>query len=350
MSETIIKQINLQFYKLQLRQPIITATQTVRDRSGIIVQAIDEFGNFGLGESSPLAGFEMETIIHTSRSLKRMQKLLIGAAIATVEDITNLLAEHNLPPAAKHGIELALLNLLSSHRQKPLAQLLHADYRKTVLVNALISQVSPAAAAQKARQLCQEGYKCLKVKVGDESDLQRVRAIRETVNKLTNLNIQIRIDANQAWTVTEAIHKLRNFAELGIEYAEQPVKADDLSGMAEVRNNVAIAIAADESVKNMEGLEQVITAKAASIVVLKPMAMGGILSAQKAAKLALQAGLDVVFTTTLDGAIARLGALHLSAMPEITRACGLTAELFTTNDLLTAKTSVIASEISIESV
>jgi o-succinylbenzoate synthase len=350
MSETIIKQINLQFYKLQLRQPIITATQTVRDRSGIIVQVMDGLGNFGLGESSPLVGFEMETIIHTSRSLKRMQKLLIGEAIATIEDINNLLSPHNLPPAAKHGIELALLNLLASHQQKPLAQLLHSNYRETILVNALISQVPPEIAAQKARQLCQEGYKCLKVKVGDEFDLQRVKAIREMSDKVTNQNIQIRIDANQAWTVTEAIQKLKEFADLDIEYAEQPIKADDLSGMAEVRNNVEIAIAADESVKNLEGLEQVIAAKAASIVILKPMAMGGILSTQKAAKVALQAGLDVVFTTTLDGAIARLGALHLSAMPEITRACGLTAELFTTNDLLTAKTSVIAGEISIEGI
>jgi len=190
MSETIIKQINLQFYKLQLCQPIVTATQTVRDRSGIIVQVMDGFGNFGLGESSPLAGFEMETIIHTSRSLKRVQRLLIGEAIATVEDISNLLSPHNLPPAAKHGIELALLNLLASHQQKPLAQLLHSNYRETVLVNALIGQVSPEVAAQKTRQLCQEGYKCLKVKVGDEFDLQRVKAVREMSDKVANQNIQ----------------------------------------------------------------------------------------------------------------------------------------------------------------
>jgi o-succinylbenzoate synthase len=358
MNELIIKQINLQFCKLRLSEPLITANQTIRDRTGIIVQVFDQFNSFGLGESSPLIGFEMETIIHTARTLKRMQKVLIGEAISTIDDILDLLTTHNLPPAAKHGIELALLNLLASHQQKPLAKLLHSSHRPKVSVNALIGQVSPELAVIKTRQFCQEGYKCLKVKVGDSLDLARVQAVRTTADafthqinqthKQTNQRIQIRIDANQAWTVSEAIQKLKVFAGLDIEYVEQPVNADNLNGMAEVQNSVKIAIAADESIKNMEGLEQVIKTKAASIVILKPMALGGILTAQKAAKVALEAGLDVVFTSTLDGAIARLGALHLAAMPEITRACGLAAtELFATDDLLTRRTSMTAGELTI---
>jgi o-succinylbenzoate synthase len=348
MSVTIIKQINLQFYKLQLHQPLVTASGTIEVRTGIIIQVIDQLGNFGLGESSPLIGFGMEAIIHTTRSLKRMQILLIGSVISSLEDIDNLLEPYDLPPAAKHGIELALLNLLASHHQKSLAQLLHPHHRQKIAVNALIGQVSPEIAAQKTQQLCQAGYKCLKVKVGDDLDLQRVQAIRAAANAATNHHICIRIDANQAWTATEAIQKLRTFAELDIEYVEQPVKADDLYGMAEVSKSVGIAIAADESVKNLEGLEQIIKAKAASIVILKPMALGGILTTQKAAKRAIQRGLEVVFTTTLDGAIARLGALHLAAMPEISRACGLgSLGLFTTNDLLSGKISVINGEIRI---
>jgi o-succinylbenzoate synthase len=348
MSVTIIKQINLQFCKLQLHKPLVTASGTIKDRTGIIIQVIDQLGNFGLGESSPLSGFEMEPIIHTAKSLKRLQILLIGSVISSLEDIDNLLEPCDLPPAAKHGIELALLNLLSSHDQISLAQLLHTHYRQKIDVNALIGQVSPEIAAQKTLQLCQAGYKCLKVKVGDDIDLHRVQAIREAANAATNHHICIRIDANQAWTATEAVQKLRTFAEFDIEFVEQPVKADDLYGMAEVSKSGGIAIAADESVKNLEGLEQIIKVKAASIVILKPMALGGILTAQKAAKRAIQAGLEVVFTTTLDGAIARLGALHLAAMPEISRACGLgSSGLFTTNDLLSGKISVINGEIRI---
>jgi len=358
MNKLIIKQINLQFCKLRLLQPLITANQTIRERTGIIVQVFDQFNSFGLGESSPLVGFEMETIIHTARSLKRMQQVLVGEAIATTDDISDLLISHNLPPAAKHGIELALLNLLASHYQRPLAELLHSSHRSKVSVNALIGQVPPDVAAIKTRQFCQEGYKCLKIKVGDPLDLLRVQAIRaiadaftiqkNQTHKPTNQKIQIRIDANQAWTVSEAIQKLKAFAEFDIEYVEQPVNANNFNGMAEVQNSVEMAIAADESIKNMEGLEQVIKTKAASIVILKPMALGGILTAHKAAKVAIEAGLDVVFTTTLDGAIARLGALHLAAMPEITRACGLAStELFATEDLLTRRTLMTAGELII---
>lgn len=362
MSDPIIKQINLQLFKLNFRQPIITSNQSIRSRTGIIIQVIDQFGNVGWGESSPLAGFG-EGIIYTARSLKRIQKLLIGVAIASLADISSILASHNLPPVAKFGIELALLNLLALNHQKSLAQLLHTHYRPSILINGLIGQVSPEVAAQQTQQLCALGYTCLKVKVGDTQDLQRVRAVRSTADAFTRdyRNIKIRIDANQAWTVSEAIQKLKEFTELDIEYVEQPVNADNLTGMAEVCNSVEIAIAADESVRNMDSLLRVIQTQAASIVILKPMALGGILTAKTLAKVAIESGLDVVFTTTLDSAIAQTGALHLAAMPEIKRACGLgstlfTDELFTPEEfsrgnkfkqLLTQESTVVNGEIVI---
>ncbi|AFY75158.1 o-succinylbenzoic acid synthetase [Synechococcus sp. PCC 7502] len=361
MSALIIKQINLEFFKLSLRQPIVTATSTIRERTGIVIEVIDQLHNRGLGESSPMAGFGMEPIIYTARSLKRMQRLLIGKAIASLEDIPNLLSLYNLPPAAKHGIELALLNLWASYHQTNLAKLLHSHQRSEVAVNALIGQVSPELAAQKTQQLCELGYKCFKVKVGDPQDLQRVQAVRRTVDEFSktattseiNTEIKIRIDANQAWTVVEAIAKLNSFSDLDIEYVEQPVSAQNLTEMAEVCRNVSIAIAADESVKNIQVLEQIIAMQAADIVILKPMVLGGILTAQKIAKIAVGAGLDVVFTTTLDGAIAQKGALQLAAMSEVHRACGVApTELFVSydtkiNDLLTSTIPVIGGRITV---
>jgi L-alanine-DL-glutamate epimerase-like enolase superfamily enzyme len=166
---------------------------------------------------------------------------------------------------------------------------------------------------------------------GADGDWQRVAAVRAVVGK----QIQIRLDANQAWSVDEAIARIKQFESLDIEYVEQPVAASDLAGIAKVRRSVGIAIAADESITNINALHQAIAHQAADIAIIKPMAMGGILTARKAAYMALEAGMDVVFTTTIDGAIARLGALHLAAsIPEVTRACGLATGELLESDLL----------------
>ncbi len=344
-----LNHIFLQPYKLHLSQPLKTALGLLSDRSGILVHVVDTEGRVGLGEAAPLDGFGMESLLETRAALNALQVESIGKKISDLDDITTLLANFSHVPAAKHGMELALCNLWAVSQAKSLAQVLNHHSRdslfpaetlrdraasRRVTVNALIGGGSPEEAATRAKVLVQQGYTCIKIKVGTDGadlDRQRVVAVREAIGQ----QIQIRLDANQAWTVDEAIAQIERFEPLDIEYVEQPVAASDLAGMAKVRRSVGIAIAADESITNINALQQAIAIEAADIAIIKPMAMGGILTARKAAYIALEAGMDVVFTTTIDGAIARLGALHLTAsIPEITRACGLaTGELLAT-DLL----------------
>jgi o-succinylbenzoate synthase len=197
--------------------------------------------------------------------------------------------------------------------------------RDQVAVNAVIGAIAPERAVSKAKQYIEQGYHCLKIKVGTkdfEMDLRRVEAVRSQVDA----HIQIRIDANQGWSVTEAIANLKKLEFLQIEYVEQPVAASNLLGMAEVRRSQSIPVAADESVNNLTQLQQVIDTQAADIIILKPMALGGLITAHHAAAIAFKAGLDVVVTTTIDGAIARQGAYDLAAALPIKRACGLATE------------------------
>jgi o-succinylbenzoate synthase len=328
-----IKQVILERHKLSLRQPLETAFGSICDRACIVVQIDDTEGRIGLGETSPLTGFGMEPLIETQIVLDSLQTKLVGVEFASLDEITMFLAEFSQAPAAKHGVELALCNLLAIAEAKSLSQLLNPQSRDRVPVNALIGAVSPAIATDRARTFEMQGYSCIKVKVGTDRadrDWQRVAAIRNSISP----HVQIRLDANQAWSVDEAIAQIRHYEPLGIEYIEQPVAAQDLEGMAKVKRSVGIAIAADEAITSIDTLRKVIEYKAADIAILKPMAMGGILMARRAADIALAASLDVVITTTIDGAIARLGALHLAAsIPQITRACGLATGELLVNDL-----------------
>lgn len=332
MAVVTIQQINFQVFKLHLRQPLVTSSQTWSDRLGIIIQIIDITGRFGLGEATPLPNYE--PLMVTARALKKVRQLLYGRQFDSLREISDLVNSLSLPAAARHGIELSLLNLLAAHHQVKLAQLLHGDhYRSAIAVNGLIGQVAPPQAVQMAASLVNQGYGCVKLKVGDAQDLARVQAVRDHFP-----NLIIRLDANQAWTTTEAIAKLEILQSLDIEYIEQPVST--IPDLALVKNQANVAIAADESIRTLAELQILTAHAAAQIVVLKPMIWGGILPTLAAANLAIAAGLEVVITHTLDGAIARLGALHLAAMPEITRPCGLDANsLFTTQDQLTQQNS-----------
>jgi o-succinylbenzoate synthase len=330
-----VQQISFQPYCLPFRQPFQTALGVWRDRHGFVIEVIDDCGRRGLGEAAPLAGFGMETLAETEVALAGMRELFLGVRLSNLKDLQHLLEEYAHVPAAKHGMELALLDLLAQAQSVPIAQLLNPNFCENVRVNATIGAMSLEATARRTEELITQGYQTLKLKVGVgdfEQDLLRLK----TVRSLANSEIQIRIDVNQAWSVEQAIANLRRLECLNLEYVEQPVIASDLAGMAKVRKSVAIAIAADESVTNLVQLEKIISLQAADLVILKPMAMGGILTTFQAAQIAFEHGLDVVVTTTLDGAIARQGALHLAVALRSTRACILaTACGLATGALLT---------------
>jgi len=321
-----IQSIQYHFYRFAFREPFQTALGILSHREGFVIEIRDRQNRIGLGEAAPLVGFRMESLAETEEVLQGFQRSLINTEIKSLKDIENLLKTYDRTPAAKHGIELALLNLLAQSQELTLAQLLanscNGKVRSQVPVNAVMGAIAPDLAATKAQAYIEQGYRCLKIKAGTQdfkSDWQRVAAVRSHVGN----DIQIRIDANQGWSVAEAIANLKRLEFLHIEYVEQPVAAADLAGMAEVRRSQSIPIAADESVNNLAQLQRVIQTQAADIIILKPMALGGILTAHHAALIALQSGLDVVVTTTIDGAIARQAAFDLAAALPIQRACGL---------------------------
>ncbi|MFZ4555752.1 MAG: o-succinylbenzoate synthase [Pseudanabaena sp.] len=321
-----VESIQFQPYCFVLREPFYTASGIISHRQGFIIEIIDRHNQIGLGEAAPLEGFGMESLAETEKVLREIQRSLINVEIQNLDDITNLLAAYDYTPAAKHGLELALLNLLAQFQKLKLSQLLansvNGKVRDLVPVNAVIGAIAPELAANKAKEFIRQGYRCLKIKVGTKdftSDLQRVEAVRFAVGN----DIQVRIDANQGWSVAEAIANLKALEPLQIEYVEQPVAALNLQGMAMVRRSQSIPVAADESVNNLTQLQCVIDNQSADIIILKPMALGGILTAQRTALIAFQAGLDVVVTTTIDGAIAYQGAFELAASLPIKRACGL---------------------------
>ena len=303
----------LRRFSLPLRSPMETAAGRIDRRDGLLVRSADEEVP-GVGEATPLAGWTESPAECQERlevAVDRLETAGPEEALATLADA----------PAARHGLSLALADRTARVEGVPLYRHLGARRRvEFIPVNAVIDDVDRAETAAAAKEATAAGFSCLKVKVGGrpvEADAERLLAVRDAVGP----DVTLRADANGAWEIEEARSALDAFAESGVEYVEQPLTTDDLGGHRDLRGG-PVGVALDESVVHV-GVEDCIEAAAADVLVLKPMALGGLDRTRTAAARAEDAGLETVVTGTVDGAVARTGAAHLAASLGDPTAAGL---------------------------
>ncbi len=189
--------------------------------------------------------------------------------------------------------------------------------RKSVPVNVTV----PAVGAAKARAIVGgSGCRTAKVKVAEpgqpeSADVARVAAVREAIGPQG----KVRVDANGGWDVGSAERVLTALAEFNLEYAEQPCAT--LAELAELRQRVAVPVAADESIRRADDPLKVRAAGAADIVVLKAQPLGGVRSALRIAE---QCGLPVVVSSAVDTSVGLSAGVALAAaLPVLEHACGL---------------------------
>jgi muconate cycloisomerase len=149
----------------------------------------------------------------------------------------------------------------------------------------------------------------MKVKVGLEpdSDVARVRAVREAVGD----EVRLGDDANGGWAPRLAIQTIRRLAEFDIFFAEQPVAPADVAWMAEVRRNVPVPILADESVFRLEDAMSVVRANAADAISMYLGKSGGIGPARKIASVAEAAGMSCTIGSNLEMDIGMAAMIHV---------------------------------------
>jgi len=169
----------------------------------------------------------------------------------------------------------------------------------------------PEALAEKTRRMRAEGISVFKIKVGDlpERDEERVAAVRAAAGPEARLTV----DANQGWLDAKtAVRAIRLLEPYGIEFAEQPVRMDDLEAARFVRSHVDVPIALDESVRGPREALAAVKAGACDIFVVKLMKTGGILSALKVNAIAEAAGISVMMGNMGESSLGLAAHFHLS--------------------------------------
>jgi L-alanine-DL-glutamate epimerase-like enolase superfamily enzyme len=213
--------------------------------------------------------------------------------------------------AAKAVLDIALHDLAARAAGVPLYRWLGGRRAERVAGSECLFYGPADEAATQARAYVAEGFRILKVRVGLEPfalDVARVRAVREAVGD----EISLAVDANQAWTVKQAIGRIRALERFGLDCVEQPVAARDLTGMAEVARAVGTPLMADESLYSLTDAMALVRLDAVAYFHVKLVKAGGLHRARQLIALAEAARLQYVLGQMNEGLLATAAAAHLA--------------------------------------
>lgn len=303
-----------------------------------LVKITDADGNIGWGEAGPSRRWSAETLESCVTSIRQyLAPAVIGHDLF---DIAGLHAKMNQElasgldpgqPIAKCAIDLAVHDLVCKRLGITLQSWLGAKRADSVPLARLVSAATPEEAAKITREGLAEGYRGFKVKVGHHKALDAaiVGAVVEAAQGAT-----VWPDANQGYTLEEALRMARAFERLGITLFEQPVAMNDVYAMKKLLTASGLTIALDEAAMGLPFVIELIRRGAVEGLAIKVSKTGGIHYARQMCDLALNAGLTLIGSGLMDAPIGFAASVHLFAAYGITLPVDLNGPQFIAEDYL----------------
>jgi mandelate racemase len=229
-----------------------------------------------------------------------MAQMLEGDALAPFDIEKKLRAKyallgvHNIVLFAMSGIDMAAWDALAQALGQPLVRLLGAAPRPIPAYNSKGLGIMPLKALSKeASELVDEGFSAVKLRLGRPAALEDLQAVK-AVKKEIGPDVKLMVDFNQGLSVAEALKRGRLLdAEGGLDWIEEPIRADDFAGSARLARELATPIQIGENFMGPEQMAQALAAQACDIVMPDAQRIGGVTGWMRAAALAQGAGMEM---------------------------------------------------------
>ncbi len=286
------------------------------------LEAADGTRGYGEGSAAPrITGDTPESVVST---LKSLAPIVLGTDVFKIEGTVDRILKIKGSPAAKAAVDMALHDLWGRALGRPLYRLL-GGYRDRIETDITIGIKKPSEMAISAKRAVAEGFKIIKIKVGTKphEDIERVQRVREAVGE----KVRLRVDANQAWSTRQAVETIQTIEKFNPEFVEQPVKAEDVKGLAAVTHKVQVPIMADESVHTPADALRLVKENAADMFNIKLMKSSGIHEARKIAAIADAAGIPCMVGCMAESNVGITGALHFVLANRIIQFADLDCDL-----------------------
>lgn len=329
-----IKSINLYAIHLPLHEPFVVSYHTYNYMPSVIVKIETDEGIVGYGEGVADEHVTGETWEGTFQIIKNtLGPALLGRNPMEMEKIHELMDKMiYTAPTAKAAIDIACFDIIGKKLQQPVYQLIGGRYHDEFPITHVLSIGEPEKMAKEAALMLEKGYKSFKMKVGTKvsKDVERIKAVRAQVGA----EISIRVDVNQGWEDSSTTLKaLEQLQEYGIDWLEQPVAADDIDGMVEVKSKTTIPLMIDEGLKGTREMREIIQKRAADKVNIKLMKCGGIYPAVKLTHQAEMAGIECQVGSMVESSIGSVAGYHVAFSKKIITSVELTGPLKFSKDV-----------------
>lgn len=325
----IVSSVELLSLKVPLHTPFKTAVRQVSHIHDLVVKIHCSDGSVGYGSapSTPQITGDDHASIKTALE-NVLVPMILHQSLAHFESIVHSLHDiKNAGTNAKAAMEIALFDAYANCTKQPLYKLLQSfsDEKQRPGKMAHKLETDYTISVNELEQMCRDidtavarGYRCLKIKIGSSPrlDLERLKGIyahTQTLNR-QGIALTLRLDVNQGWDADTTVLIMQRLEQLGIyfELVEQPLKAGDISGLAQIRREIITPVMADESAFNLKQVQQLYEAGAVDIINIKLMKTGGLYPAIEIANYCRANQLTCMIGCMLEGSIGVAAAAHLA--------------------------------------
>jgi L-Ala-D/L-Glu epimerase len=298
-----IAKISTYLVEVPIRKEImITSSLGTHSVTRLVLLRLDtDEGISGIGEATVTPRWSGETAWGTQAMIDHyLAPAVIGREVQGIPGALDAMEKTAWAnPFAKSAIEMAMLDAWGKAAGKPVYELLGGAVRDLAIpIRFSLAANPPEVTAANAARRVEWGHRTIKVKVGlnPREDVERVRAVREAIGP----DVQLTVDANGGWSVDDAVWALKEMRSCRLLLAEQPVRREDLDGMAEVRRRVDVPVMADEGVFTLWDAEQALKKESCDIIAVYPGKNGGITVSKQIAEMAAERGVACAVGSNLE--------------------------------------------------
>ena len=327
---------------LHFKQPAGTSRgiYTTRKVWYILLTDTDNPTHLGIGECAPLPALSCDDVPNyedilkeTCRSLEEYMKTNFENAFTNLKNCKAFLEKLEDYPSILFGVETAL-----AHYQARSLQLWHTPFsqgKEGIPINGLIWMGNFDEMYQRIEEKMQQGFRCIKLKIGAIDFKKELELLAHIRKHFTSEQIELRVDANGAFSPTDALDKLKRLSEYQLHSIEQPIRAGQWQEMAKLCKHTPLPIALDEEligINNRQQKIELLDTIQPQYIILKPSLHGGINGSEEWIELATERGIGSWVTSALESNIGLNAIAQWTAtlMPTLPQGLG-TGLLFTDN-------------------
>ncbi len=317
---------NFQKYNLEFKQASGTSRGILHTKEAWFL-ILSEANKIGVGECGLFRGLSSDDVAEYEEKLQwTCKNIHLGLEV--------LLAELVAFPSIQFGVEQAFLSL-NSQTGFDLFPSEFSNGNDSIPINGLIWMGTEAFMKQQIKDKLNEGFDCIKMKIGAidfDRELHLLKSIRKTYS---SKDIELRVDANGAFTTDNALEKLKRLSDFDLHSIEQPIKQGHIDEMAKLCEQSPLDIALDEELIGIHTVtkkEAILQTIQPQYIILKPSLVGGFRGSQEWIDIAETNRIGWWITSALESnvglnAIAQWTYKLKSSLPQ-----GLgTGQLFTNN-------------------